>query len=281
MYNRKYGFELEFTNRYVSYRDMKRFFTESVAEHQPDKRVLNSETFRAWTTKNEHCGMEITSPALESSAESMSMIKNIIDTVRNKTRSIGRVVNRECGLHVHVDIGEFNTEQIRNLCRIFYNFEGVLFQLQPRSRRNNNYIRPMVEHGTDWINTFDPDIYNSDRRNADFMFDHSCSVNFGRFCDRGTVEFRYGAGTIRGAKVVGWIRLLLTLVEIAEANLENPINQSESIEDLKDFIRGNETNCKWIENQKSRCCNWITRRANELRESNERNEIRRRRNRYA
>jgi len=278
--SRKYGFELEFTNQRVGYNSIKAALIASVALNHPESRVIDSETFRAWTVKSEHCGMEITSPSIESSAESMDMIKNIVDGIRRSTRENGRIVGRDCGFHVHIDIGEFSLEQIRNLCRIFYNFEGVLFQFQPSSRRDNRYVRNIVEHGTDWIDNFDPDVYDDRRHESDFMFDHSSAVSFSRFVNRGTVEFRYAAGTTRGVKVMSWIRLLLTLVEIAKSYPETiAINRSESIEDLKDFIRENNTCCNWINNQKNRCCRWIDGRLEELRAGNERRAQRRATNR--
>ena len=162
---RKFGVELEYTTRNVGFNDMKRILRRSVADHNSEKRVLDTETFRAWTIKSEHCGLEITSPAIESSARSMNLIKNVVDGIRRQTRGIGSVVNRDCGLHVHIDIGDFTTEQIRNLCRVFYNFEGILFQILPPSRSDNGYVHHLTEHGPSWIDNFDPDIYDECQEN--------------------------------------------------------------------------------------------------------------------
>lgn len=262
---RRFGMEFEFSGRDITISTMRQHLNTAVEEHDPTHRVSEIESFRLWTLKSEHCGMEITSPVFEANQTSFDIIRDVIDHLRTNFRG-SRTIRQDCGLHVHVDIQEFTLEQIRNLCKTFHSFEGALLQLQPNSRRRNSYCTRLDQFNTDWINNFDPDnLEQRYDRDGNFIYDHSSGINFCRFSDRGTIEIRYGAGTIRGMKAIGWLRTLLMLVEISKSiNSSVELSPTESIDDLKDFIRGNSTGCKWLENLKTRCCRWITTRHQQL-----------------
>ena len=273
---RRFGVELEFSGRSIEMNTMRIHLDAAIQEHDPNHRVSDIESFRLWTLKGEHCGLEITTPVFEASQVTFDVIHDVLDYLRHQFRGT-RSIRRDCGFHVHVDIQEFTLDQIRMLCRVFHSFEGVLLQLQPPSRRENSYCARLNRHNTNWIRQFDPDDpeqrYNQD---GSFIYDHSSGLNFGRFSDRGTIEIRYAAGTIHGIKAIGWIRTLLMLIEISKfLEPTTELSPTESIDDLKDFIRANNTGCKWLERLKNRCCKWITFRHQKINSSQPR---RRRRN---
>ena len=262
---RRFGVELEFSGQNVNIGTMRTHLNAAVQEHDPNHQVSDMESFRLWTLKGEHCGMEITTPVFEANQSTFDIIHDIVDYLRRQLHG-NRMIRRDCGLHVHVDIQEFTTSQIRMLCKVFHSFEGALIQLQPHSRRENSYCARLNRFDTNWINQFNPDNpeqrYN---RDGSFIYDHSSGLNFGRFSDRGTIEIRYAAGTIRGIKVIGWIRTLLMLIEISKSiEPTTELSQTESVDDLKDFIRANDTGCKWLERLKTRCCRWNTSRHQEI-----------------
>lgn len=268
---RKFGIELEYSSSNVDYERLMTAFTESIREIDPTQNVTTRETFRSWTLKGDSsCGHEITSPALATTRENLDKVKAIVDSLRSKIRG-SNIVRRTCGFHVHFDIGEFTTEQIRNLVRIFYVFEDTLLKLHPPSRTGNNFCRTFHQQNQNpaWINNFNPDEgdYNQDY----FVFDHFTGLNFGRFNSRGTIEIRYGASTVRGIKVVNWIKTLLMLVEISKT-VQNIPNRTSSISDLILFINNNNTGVDWLDRDKRRVSRWINNRSEEIRNPRERSE---------
>jgi hypothetical protein len=260
---RKFGLELEYSNRNLTNDVLTAALRESVETHDPSHRVSTQETFRHWTVKGDSsCGHEITSPALISEPENFNRLKNVVDTLRTKIRG-QRAVNRSCGLHVHFEISEFTNDQIKNLLKIFYAFEEALLKLNPPSRTNNSYCRTFHQQNSnpDWINTFDPD--QTDYNRTYFVFDHFTGLNLGRFLNRGTIEIRYGASTLRGVKVINWTKLLLTLVELSKQNVTIP-NRTVNITDLIAFINAHNTNIEWLDQHKRRITRWMGNRVQEL-----------------
>lgn len=256
---RKFGFELEFP-KIEEDTLLKSALIESVTEHdQESKVIINRETFRFWTFKGDsHTGYEITSPALISNAENLAKVYNVIDGIRHRT--IGHNISRKnYGFHVHLDISEFNQTQIRNLIKIFYEFEPNLIRLQPPSRNNNPYCVPLRSSDPEWINRFDPETtpYNQ----CGYIFDHFTALNFNKFNSKGTIEIRYASSTSRGKKVTNWINLLLILTEISKNLNQSPLNTHNNIQE---FINQYSTNLDWLESSKERVLNWITERTTEL-----------------
>jgi hypothetical protein len=265
MAGRRFGFELEFDSNRINQNSLKDSFATSLQEHDPTQRIVNRETVRSWTMKSDgSCGWEVTSPVLSASPSTFRIIRQVVNGARRQIAG-QRVVRRNCGFHVHIDVCDLNNSQIINLVRIFHSFERCFLKLQPQSRRDNGYCRriasdpiPSARHYAD----FDPDDYDS--RSYGHLSDHSSAVSFCHFQHRGTIEIRYAAGTIRASKIVNWIKTLLYCVEIAKSIENFEIINTESIEDLCDFISENPTNIRWMENHKERVIQWINARAREL-----------------
>ena len=61
------------------------------------------------------------------------------------------------------------------------------------------------------------------------------------FLTRGTVEFRYGSGTLHAGKVLGWVQFLYGLVEKAKSVSSvrlNIRNNTKTLREMKDTAKG-------------------------------------------
>lgn len=264
---RRFGMEFEFSSLRTDINAMRNHLVAAVSNIDPIHCVsdVGVELSRTWSIKNEHCGMEITTPVFEASQASFDIVHNVLDYLRRQLRGT-TTIRRDCGMHVHIDVQDFTAEQIKMLCRVFYTFEGTLLSLQPNSRRDNCYCTRLNNNSRDWLNHINPDGHSQHlNSHTGFIYRNSSGLSFKRFQERGTIEVRYAAGTIRGIKAVGWLRTIMMLVEISkllDPRIEMAI--TENIDDLKDFIREHNTGLEWLENLKTRCCRWITSRYQEI-----------------
>lgn len=94
-------------------------------------------------------------------------------------------VNRQCGLHVHLDTRQINQERISKMLDWFQATQDVWYSLVPPSRRNNHYACRM-------------ETYN---RSSHTTWAHTTSYN--------TVEIRIHAGTLNPFKLIGWLTALI------------------------------------------------------------------------
>lgn len=266
--SRRFGFELEFSSERIQQDSLRNYFNQSLLQNDPNQKLLRHENGRTWTIKNDgSCGTEITSPILFANMTTFNVLKDIIRQVRSGLAG-QRVIQRSCGFHVHIDIQDLNKTQIQNMMKIFQAFEPCLLSLQPRSRSNNNYCVPL---GTSFnFNNFDPD----DDMDGDYsdhtfdrLLDHTSAINFQNFMYRGTIEIRYGAGTIHPLKIVNWIQILMVLIEIAK-HINEPItlSRTECLDDMIDFMQSKPVKIPWLERRKSTLSQWMLQRHADLRQ---------------
>lgn len=103
----------------------------------------------------------------------------------------GHVVNKSCGLHVHLDCRGKTEAEVWALCKKVDAWLYALRELVPESRRDNQYCK------------FSPS--RTDRYRA---------VNFMAFREHGTLEVRLHSGTVDYTKIISWVRLLELLLVI-------------------------------------------------------------------
>lgn len=258
---RKFGAELEFS-RNVS-RDIMYGAVRTAARNH-GMSTSHSETPSSWTLKTDcTCGWEITSPALESTRENMELLRNFIIDVKNNIPDDvrPRAINRSCGFHTHIEVGDLNNQQLRNMFRLFQIFEPALLDIQPRSRNGNGYCGSIRNHSL-------PELGLGGLRNG--PTGHSTGVNFGRYSSRRkTIEVRYGSPSLRGRRVTNWIQVLLFIVEHSKIspNLEEQSLGNTRAQDLSNFLRLEETSVDWLNQRKNSLSRWVLRRSEQLEES--------------
>lgn len=262
---RKFGFELEFSNDRVS---LSREEIRSLLARKINKTVTSSENAINWTLKNDHCGYELTSPAIKATIKNMTYVKNTIITLKeicneNRPESLAEHLNPctpSCGMHVHFEISDFTEAHIENLINIFRTFEPALLQICPPSRTDNRFVYTLNQQRNFTVNG---------------LTNHYIALNFGRYYERKTIEVRYAATTLSGSKATNWIQLLLCLVQAAK-NVESFDYQSDkTIEDLKEFIYNNITGYAWLNQRRRALVRFIDRRLVQIQTYQEQRQARR------
>lgn len=163
-------------------------------------------------------GAEVVSPVLRGQAG--------LDEVARVCRAleaIGCVVNRTCGLHIHVGIRGTpmadDVDFFKRLVKLYAKFEPVIDTFVAPSRRGNanSYCRKVelnacIERAGDMHTLFRA--YNNGSRYA--------KLNLQSYWRHGTVEFRQHQGTTDARKVTNWVIFCLRMVSHAASVEDKP-----------------------------------------------------------
>jgi hypothetical protein len=171
-------------------------------------------------------GVEVVTPPA-----SLDEAERIITESCNALKEADFVINRTCGLHVHVDARDFksDTKKLSHLLRTVYAVEDVIFSMLPPSRWNSNWCeRLSKKYGFDdfkktmtladfekkwYLNATEEEIEKSKGSKHDCKGTRYHGLNLHSTMYRGTVEFRYHSGSMEPSKILSWAGLLLALVD--------------------------------------------------------------------
>ena len=167
-----------------------------------------------WTAHGEHCGSEIVSPILHGYVGLMSVRRQL----RNLWKWKDKIGFRHCGLHVHIDIQDFNLGQAKRLVLIASRFDETIFCLMHGCRWKNTYTR-RCNYKEKSIKTI-YSLYQLQELQADG--DRYAGLNLHAFSKHGTVEFRYAMGSADWQKIYSLISLYLRMVGAAKLDIEIP-----------------------------------------------------------
>lgn len=121
-------------------------------------------------------------------------LASILAKVCKTLQDCNATVNKTCGLHVHLDMrGRDAKKAYNNL----YKSQWLLFSMQPKSRRENNYCRPNIE------SELHEEIETGVR--------YKC-VNAQSYSEHRTLEVRVHSGSISANKIIGWASLLIDII---------------------------------------------------------------------
>jgi hypothetical protein len=170
-----------------------------------------------WRHHNEHCGSEIVSPILYGYKGMMSL--------RTQLRHLWKWKNKikfaNCGLHVHVDIQNFNLGQAKRLVLLASRFDQTLFCMLDGCRWNNTYARRCV---------YDEKKVNEAKSLRDVQNMQAngrySGLNLHAFSKHGTVEFRYAMGSADWRRIYSLTSLYLRMVASAASNMEIPVSNT-------------------------------------------------------
>lgn len=202
-------------------------------------------------------GLEIVTGVLTGDSGMMQVQK-----ICNQLNKRG-LINRECGLHVHLGGATFNKQFVVLAYKLGQLLEKDFFSIVSPSRRNNQYCRNLpdmnivlnnVESPQDFnirIDNYYTDIFklitrtnpskaqNKARphpRGPKCGYDHSspryCWLNFvPAVCDTRnnpkalTLEFRHHQGTLNSIKSRNWVKICMSFVAFVENNARDIINE--------------------------------------------------------
>lgn len=176
------------------------------------------EICRYWklTTDSTVTGGELVSPIMSGSDESIEEVKEAIRIVKANggQPSLPRYPQ---GMHVHMDVSEFRTRQLKALVHNLRRGQQFLAGYVPPSRLTN-YNRLL--NGRDWtaldtwVETVDmTQREETARRSGHCPIDRGVDFNFQALMPYGTVEFRLLGSTLNTLRVSTWIRTLQCFIE--------------------------------------------------------------------
>lgn len=159
------------------------------------------------------CGYELTSPVM-SGWEGLRELRVIMDAVDKwATENNSRLVNRNCGVHIHVDSRDLTWKDIRNLSISMKIWEPIFFAMNPHSRKDNRHCRAIdfsAKRMKDAINTDQVhDVWTSYENNSNGRSARYHGFNLDPWWRRGSVEYRYFSGTWAFEKAVAALMMAL------------------------------------------------------------------------
>jgi hypothetical protein len=259
--NRKFGVEFELSNN-LSKKEIKKIIEQNSYRKVITTRYSLSYRNNYWHVKNDaSCGPRGSGGPLgiEIASYICSGLKDVnhVSHVINKVKQNKAEVNKFCGLHVHVDVSDFDEADIGRLLLYWMAIEQVLIYALPFSRWENKYckfLNPSIKH---WVISH---LYSSlDAVNIAKFFKPSedvlsatnskrSTLNIVNFYNslhnktdiRNTVEFRCPEGTVSGKDAKCWIILFVNFVDYVKNKKIFPLNNLSkkrySVTDMLSFF---------------------------------------------
>ena len=149
-------------------------------------------------------GKEFASAVLYGDA-GLEAIKNLCDFAADNHWT----VNRGCGLHIHLDVQNLTTDELRAIAAAYYMTKGVWSVLVRSDRVTNSYCH---EHRCNLhdIMQFDSfQAFSEDQARYEWC-------NFAAYAKFRTIEIRSHQGSLNAAEICNWIRLHLIFMAWAQ-----------------------------------------------------------------
>jgi hypothetical protein len=147
--------------------------------------------------------------------------------IAKKLKQSGLQVNRNCGLHVHVDASDFSPEQMGVFMFYWLQIEDIIFQSIPDIRKRCKYCSKNFFSRTNMFsskqNILPIDVWEHYRPKTTKLHDNMDRrlavnfINYFRFLKlkyfhRPTVEFRFPEGTLISYHLKNWVKLFIHFV---------------------------------------------------------------------
>lgn len=147
--------------------------------------------------RNGRVACEFVSPVYKGAEGLRQLIADV-----NAIKALGATVNATCGMHVHVGFDKSNAEAAEKLATLVANFEKAIYATTgTKKRERGRWCNGLQRHGN---------ASNALRASRSYRY------HVANFSTRlPTVEFRAFSGSLNVAKIVGYVRLCVALVERA------------------------------------------------------------------
>ena len=147
--------------------------------------------------------IECVTPVLDDNETGFGSLKTALAVLN----AAGASVNRSCGLHVHVGVGDFSGEEIVNIYKNYQALESLIDSFMAPSRRGD---------GCHWAQTLRgyrfATCHSTDDLRRLMHSDRYHKVNPMAFYAHQTVEFRQHQGSVDYEKISMWVRFCCKLV---------------------------------------------------------------------
>lgn len=159
---------------------------------------------------------ECVSPILDDTTDGFKSL----ETCCSILNGIGAMVNKSCGLHVHVGLQGFSGKAIVNIYKNYQKLEALIDSFMAPSRRENCRWAQSIS-GYDFSDCSNAtDVYNR------LHGDRYHKVNPCAYGAHGTVEFRQHQGTLDYKKISMWVHFCCKLVNYSKENVLSFVPQS-------------------------------------------------------
>ena len=208
---RKFGVEVEYASRGVARGTLATLLEQRGVPCRVEG--YNHTTRPHWkVTTDVSCGYEVVSPVLQGE-DGFRQLKVVLDTMTE----LGCQVNRNTGVHVHLDASDLEAVDVANVVKRYQANEQEIDQWFPRSRRGsaNNYCRAL-DSVVDRRAMERMELRGEGlaaRYAADVVGTRFAKVNTHATMRHGTIEFRQHAGSTDYEKVSNWVLFLQHFVE--------------------------------------------------------------------
>lgn len=147
-------------------------------------------------------------------------IETIQEIVR-KLREAGMLVNKSCGIHIHLDASPHNANTLRNITNIMASKEDLIYKaMQVEVARERQYCKKVEQSFLDELNRKKPRTleevsriwYNGNDGSRQHYHDsrYHC-LNLHSVFQKGTVEFRLFNSTAHAGKIKAYIQVCLAI----------------------------------------------------------------------
>lgn len=194
---RRFGLELEFTKRsnreFLYYIITKSCPNDKVLITSWQKNIDNEE----WICKTDSsCGYEVATPVF-STRNDLEKLRRVVDSLNEN----GAKVDKNCGIHVHVECRDLNAHKLLRLVSYWLKSEKIITSMFPDYRKESKFCCPLSDDlpllaelksctPLKIISVF------SKKRNR--------SMNIKHCRTRGTIEFRLMEGNLQSENIVNW-----------------------------------------------------------------------------
>jgi hypothetical protein len=170
-------------------------------------------------------------------------IQRIQEIVR-LLRKAGAIVNRSCGIHIHIDAANHNEKTLRNLVNIFYSKQDLIYRaLGVEGKRESDYCRKLSERFVEEINNRKPKTLNdfSDiwykpycgSRSNHYHSSRYHGLNLHATFTKGTIEFRIFNSTTHAGKIKAYIQFCLAISH--QAMVQKSASKRKTITDNEKY----------------------------------------------
>jgi len=216
---RKFGIELEVID--VNTRVLQEVVRTSLRNNGLGSRRVELERYMhdgpdntSWKWKpDSSCGHELTSPVLQGWAglRELNIVTDAVDSWATANRK--RLVNRSCGVHVHVDCRDFEWTDVKNLAITMKIWEPLFYAMNPHSRNGNRQCAhvqflankmKLATSRSDVKDAWESTLLADDSRGLRYH-----GLNLEPWWSRGSVEYRYFSGTWAFEKAAAAVMICL------------------------------------------------------------------------
>lgn len=236
---RRFGVEIEYSNYTVDRGHLAQLIRD--AGQPAEWEDYNHRQRAHWkcTTDATVSGGEVVSPILRGKPG-----YEAVKAVCRAIKAAGGSVDRQCGLHVHHDVTDFDNDGITRLVRNIKNAQTALAGYVSSSRSRNRWCPTMTAAEFDQIEARFRAGEVALRGGSGCPVDSWCNGgrcnhryrawNFTSILSYGTVEFRIMSGSLNAPKIRTWIEVGSALVEFTKQGGE--ITESVSARQLVDLL---------------------------------------------